>query len=95
MSAQDIATMNPYVLLMALLVVLNLVGYLAAALVMWTAKRAISDLRSLERDHREFKENVMGNFVKIDPYREDLREIKSMLRDIYQALGTKADKRFD
>lgn len=84
----EIATFNPYVVIGLLIVVLNLIGYFAAAVVVWILKRVLGDLRSLEAQFARLGET----YVRRDDNREDIREIKALLREIFTKLDGKADK---
>lgn len=84
----EIATFNPYVVIGLLIVVLNLIGYFAAGAVLWLLKRALADLRSLEAKFAGLGET----YVRRDDNREDIREIKALLREIFAKLDGKADK---
>lgn len=49
-------------------------------------------IQTLRASHEALRENVVTNYVRRDDYREDITELKSMLRDIMTKLDTKADK---
>ena len=51
---------------------------------------AISNLRSSQA---QLERTLYADFVKKDDYREDIREIKSMLSGIFNKLDNKEDKK--
>ena len=66
--------------------------FLVIAPIVWILKSALADLRSMKDAHTNFKDEVNREFVRKTDYVMELREIKDMLRSIFDKLDGKADK---
>lgn len=66
----------------------DLLWIVATGLIAFFVKTIWSKLESLDSDMR----NVSETYVRRDDYREDIKEIKSMLSAIFDRLERKADK---
>lgn len=93
MNETGLAGVSPYAVIAGLIVVLNVVSYVAAVAVLWIGKRAIADLKSLQKAHAELEQSLPLIYLRRDDYREDITEIKTLLRDIFTKLDGKADRR--
>lgn len=69
-------------------VLFNLAVGLAAGFGGWTLNNISRALERLDSDVR----SLPHNYVTRDDYREDLREIKGILRQIFEKLDGKADR---
>lgn len=58
----------------------------------WFARVLWESDRELRQDLTKLREDLPRQYVAKDDYREDVREIKSMLEKIFDRLETKADK---
>ena len=59
------------------------------AFVGWTVKRIVADVKSLEKDHADFKAHVAEKYVEKDDLYRHLDDIKKMLERLFE----KVDKR--
>lgn len=58
----------------------------------WILKSVIADLRSLQKEHGELKDEVHTKYVHKEDYGRDIKELKDMVRGLYDKLDSKADK---
>jgi len=58
----------------------------------WIIRAVWDAIKSLRNDLRELEREIPSNYVRRDEYREDLRDIKDMLRHISDKLDEKQDK---
>ena len=63
-----------------------------SGVIAWIARSAIRDLRELERAHAEHMRTLPIEYVRNEPYRRDMDELKSMLGKVLDKLEQKADK---
>jgi hypothetical protein len=49
-------------------------------------------VKDLKTDLAKLRENLPKDYIAKDDYKEDIREIKSMLAKIFEKLENKADK---
>lgn len=92
MTPEQVSTLNPFIIIGLLMVVLNLIGFVAAAAVLFVVKRALADLRLLEGAFNDFAKALPELYIRKDDYRADIHEMKGLLRDIFTKLDGKADK---
>ena len=68
-------------------------GFAAAASVLgWFARELWSAVKELKTDIAKLREDLPRQYVIRDDYREDMRDIKSMLGKIFDKLDEKQDK---
>lgn len=58
----------------------------------WVLRAVWDAIKSLRDDLRELEREIPSVYVRRDEYREDLRDIKDMLRHISDKLDEKQDK---
>jgi hypothetical protein len=71
---------------------LNLVGGIGLTALGWFARELWSAVKELKTDLAKLREELPKTYAQRDDVREDFKEIKQMLTDIYQELRKKADK---
>jgi antirestriction protein len=70
----------------------NIVVAVAGAAIGWIVKVIWDAVRSLEADIRDMERELHTNYVCKDDYRQDILEIKDMVKQIFDKLDRKADK---
>jgi hypothetical protein len=58
----------------------------------WFARELWAAVKELKVDLAKLRENLPKDYIAKDDYKEDIREIKSMLAKIFEKLENKADK---
>jgi antirestriction protein len=58
----------------------------------WVVKVIWDAVRALEQDIRDMERDLHVNYVSKDDYRQDILEIKDMVKQIFDKLDRKADK---
>lgn len=58
----------------------------------WFARELWAAVKELKVDLAKLRENLPKDYIAKDDYKEDIREIKSMLEKIFEKLENKADK---
>jgi hypothetical protein len=59
----------------------------------WMIRSVYDAINKLRQDVAQVERGMYRDFVKKDDYREDIREIKSMLSGIFNKLDNKEDKK--
>lgn len=85
-------TINAATVIMALFAVINLAGLGLLGVLLWVARSAIADLRSVERGLNQVRQDLPREYIRKEDYGRDIREIKDMLTRLFERLDTKADK---
>lgn len=70
----------------------NIAVAVAGAAIGWIVKVIWDAVRSLEADIRDMERDLHVNYVSKDDYRQDILEIKDMVKQIFDKLDRKADK---
>ena len=73
----------------------NFINVLVAAfgaVVGWLLKVVWDSIRSLEQDLKVLEKDLHTKYVTKDEYRQDILEIKDILKQIFDKLDRKADK---
>jgi antirestriction protein len=65
---------------------------IAGAAIGWIVKVIWDAVRSLEADIRDMEREIHTNYVSKDDYRQDILELKDMVKQIFDKLDRKADK---
>ena len=65
---------------------------LAMAALGWWARIMWDSIRSLQNEMTNFQQHVSETYIRRDDHKDDMVEIKSMLRQIFEMLNNKADK---
>ena len=71
---------------------LNLVGGIGLTVLGWFGRELWSAVKELKTDLAKLREELPKTYAQRDDVRDDFKEIKQMLTDIYQELRKKADK---
>jgi antirestriction protein len=58
----------------------------------WVVKVIWDAVRALEQDIRDMERDLHVNYVSKDDYRQNILEIKDMVKQIFDKLDRKADK---
>lgn len=70
----------------------NIVFGVAGAVLGWLLKIVWEAIRSLQLDIKEIERDIHTNYVHKDDYRQDILEVKEILKQIFDKLDRKADK---
>ncbi len=73
----------------------NFINVLVAAfgaVVGWLLKVVWDSIRSLEQDLKVLERDLHTKYVTKDEYRQDILEVKDILKQIFDKLDRKADK---
>jgi hypothetical protein len=62
------------------------------AVVGWVLKVIWDGIKELQADMRHFQNEVHVNYVHKDDYRGDIKEVKDILKQIFEKLDRKADR---
>ena len=58
----------------------------------WVIRTIWDAVNNLKRDIQEIERNLPDTYVRRDDYRDDMIEVKDMLKAIFNKLDNKADK---
>ena len=72
--------------------VINLVITCFGAILGWLLKAMWEAVRDLKNDIRDIESELHTKYVSRDDYKDDIAEIKDILKQIFAKLDTKADK---
>ena len=72
--------------------VINLLVGGFGAVVGWVLKVIWDGIKELQADMRDFQNEVHVNYVHKDDYRADIKEVKDILKQIFEKLDRKADR---
>jgi antirestriction protein len=70
----------------------NIAVGIAGAAIGWIVKVIWDAVRALEQDIRDMERDLHVNYVSKDDYRQDILDIKDMVKQIFDKLDRKADK---
>jgi len=70
----------------------NIAVAATGAAIGWVVKVIWDAVRALEQDIRDMERDLHVNYVSKDDYRQDILEIKDMVKQIFDKLDRKADK---
>ena len=73
-------------------IIVNIILGALVSIVGWFAKEIWSSLKVLDMDINRVRQEMPVNYVLRETYRDDVKEIKEMLRLIFDRLEHKADK---
>jgi hypothetical protein len=71
---------------------INLITACSGAIVGWVLKVIWDAVRTLQEDMKEIERDLHTSYVSKDDYRNDIAEIKDILKQIFDKLDKKADK---
>lgn len=72
--------------------IINLVFGAAASVLGWFARELWAAVKDLKGDLAKLREELPKTYVTRDDFREDIRDIKDMLKRLFDRLDNKADK---
>jgi hypothetical protein len=70
----------------------NIAVAVSGAGIGWFVKVVWDSVRELQEDLKELQRELHVNYVAKDDYRQDIVEIKNMVKQIFDKLDRKADK---
>ena len=71
---------------------INLIITGAGAVIGWVLRVIWESIRKLQDEMNAFQREVHTEYVTKDDYRQDILEVKEMLKQIFDKLDRKADK---
>lgn len=71
---------------------INLLFTGAGVIAGWLFKVIWDSVKILQQDMKEIERDLHTNYVSKDDYKDDIAEIKDILKQIFAKLDTKADK---
>jgi hypothetical protein len=72
--------------------IFNFVVAIAAFLAVFVFNQVTRKIQKLEDDSSAMRERLLQDYVQKDDYKADIKEIKDILRQIFDKLDGKADK---
>lgn len=72
--------------------IINLAFGAAASVLGWFARELWAAVKDLKGDLAKLREELPKTYVTRDDFREDIRDIKDMLKRLFDRLDNKADK---
>ena len=70
----------------------NIIVGVAGAAIGWLLKVVWDSVRALQADMKEIERELHTEYVSKDDYRQDIIEMKGILKQIFEKLDRKADK---
>jgi uncharacterized protein YjeT (DUF2065 family) len=77
---------------MELTVILNVAFSLILVLIGWFLRIMWDSIKRLQSDMAELERHASETYVRRDDYRDDMAEVKNMLRQIFEILNSKVDR---
>jgi antirestriction protein len=71
---------------------INLMITISGAVFGWMLRVVWESIRKLQDEMNEFQREVHTSYVSKDDYRQDILEVKEILKQIFDKLDRKADK---
>lgn len=72
--------------------IFNFVVGIAAFLAVFVFNQVTRKIQKLEDDASNMREQILRDYVQKDDYKADIKEIKDILRQIFDKLDSKQDK---
>jgi cell division protein FtsL len=72
--------------------IFNFVVAIAAFLAVFVFNQTTRKIQKLEDDAASMREQILRDYVQKDDYKADIKEIKEILRQIFDKLDSKQDK---
>lgn len=72
--------------------IFNFVVAIAAFLAVYVFNQTTRKIQKLEDDAASMRENLLKDYVQKDDYKADIKEVKDILRQIFDKLDSKQDK---
>jgi uncharacterized membrane protein (DUF106 family) len=73
-------------------VIINIIMSLVLVLIGWFMRVMWDSIKRLQTDMSELERHASETYVRRDDYRDDMAEVKSMLRQIFDTLNGKVDR---
>jgi len=77
---------------MELTVILNIAFSFIFVLIGWFLRIMWDSIKRLQTDMAELERHNSETYVRRDDYRDDMYEVKTMLRQIFEILNSKVDR---
>jgi len=72
--------------------IINVVMSIVLVLIGWFMRVMWDSIKRLQTDMAELERHASETYVRRDDYRDDMAEVKSMLRQIFEILNSKVDR---
>jgi uncharacterized membrane protein (DUF106 family) len=72
--------------------IINIIMGFVLVLVGWFMRVMWDSIKRLQSDMSELERHASETYVRRDDYRDDMAEVKSMLRQIFEVLNGKQDR---
>lgn len=72
--------------------IFNFVVAIAAFLAVYVFNQTTRKIQKLDDDASNMREQILKDYVQKDDYKADIKEIKDILRQIFDKLDSKQDK---
>jgi len=72
--------------------IINIIMGFVLVLVGWFMRVMWDSIKRLQSDMAELERHASETYVRRDDYRDDMAEVKSMLRQIFEILNSKVDR---
>jgi len=70
----------------------NIIIGVAGAAIGWVLKVVWDSVQALQKDIKAIEREIHTNYVHKDDFRQDIQEVKDILKQIFDKLDKKADK---
>mgnify|MGYP000671483023 CR=1 len=77
---------------MEALEIINAIFSIVLILFGWLLRVGYDSIKRLQNDMSELERHVSETYVRRDDYRDDMAEVKTMLRQIFEVLNSKVDR---
>ena len=74
------------------IVIINGVMSIVLVLFGWLLRVGYDSIKRLQSDMAELERHASETYVRRDDYRDDMAEVKSMLRQIFETINNKVDR---
>jgi len=73
-------------------VIINGIMSIVMVLFGWLLRVGYDSIKRLQNDMSELERHASETYVRRDDYRDDMAEVKSMLRQIFETINNKVDR---
>ena len=73
-------------------VILNIAFSFIFILIGWFLRIMWDSIKRLQNDMSELERHAFETYVRRDDYRDDMAEVKTMLRQIFETINNKVDR---
>ena len=74
------------------IVIINGVMSIVLVLFGWLLRVGYDSIKRLQSDMAELERHASETYVRRDDYRDDMAEVKTMLRQIFETINNKVDR---